>query len=324
MSKAMRGRQCTRRPGRNRSLSESQIRVALAEVTFCSYDRRLSATMELESVMERPSDPAEQAVWDVRWRVCGDASRAAGGGAALPSPAAGLLAPLPAAVTAQLAIEIRRDISTENINTRSSIQELTDSVKFMSDKLDKLQSDLAITTEVIKKHETEISALRSEQNHIIPSESAVLDLVSSHCELMSTNTKYSISTSLMMLAFSASKILEIASGQISDSLELTRKTMAITDGRLKFLSEPLGATLTTIVPQAVKAEEVIHEHILRTTYHIKYWKKILDRQAGRAAYEVVFIEDTDFMLAKILLAAPHARNAYTDKVIKREDALVIT
>lgn len=41
-----------------------------------------------------------------------------------------------------------------------------------------------------------------------------------------------------------------------------------TDGRLQFLAEPLAATLNALVPQANKAEQLIHEHILKTTYTV--------------------------------------------------------
>lgn len=139
-----------------------------------------------------------------------------------------------------------------------------------------------------------------------------------------------------------------------------------TDGRLQFLSEPLAATLNTLVPQANKAEQLIHEHILKTTYtvlvdHLQpstektlrhmvrykkvytgkisfqiyknmlkmcnkcylyivsqviYWEKILDRPAGRVAYENVFADNSEYVLGKILLSAPNARSIYTERVIK--------
>lgn len=61
--------------------------------------------------------------------------------------------------------------------------------------------------------------------HIIPSESAVLNLVSSHCELITANTKYSLGPSLMMLAYSASKLLEVGASKLADSPELMQKTL---------------------------------------------------------------------------------------------------
>lgn len=63
-------------------------------------------------------------------------------------------------------------------------------------------------------------------SHIIPSESAVLNLVSSHCELISsTHNKYSIGPSLMMLAYSAAKLLEVGASKLADNPELTKKTL---------------------------------------------------------------------------------------------------
>lgn len=99
------------------------------------------------------------------------------------------------------------------------------------------------------------------------------------------------------------------------------------------MSEPLAATLNTLVPQPPKAEQLIHEHILKTTYTVlvdhlqpstektlrhvvKYWEKILDRPAGRLAYEAVFSENSGYSLGRILLTAPNARNHYTERVIK--------
>ncbi|XP_038209068.1 E3 ubiquitin-protein ligase UBR4 isoform X2 [Zerene cesonia] len=256
---------------------------------------RLSATMELDSLEEGILTESESAVSSVRFQVCGNSPAVAavcGMGASPPELGAWLRAQLPANVATML----------DTYSTPPSL------------------------------------AAANFSSHIIPSESAVLNLVSFHCELMSGNPKYSIGTSLMMFAYSAAKLLEVGSSKIADSVELTRKTLALvipalTDGRLEFLAEPLAATLNAIVPQAVKAEEIIHEHILRTTYpvlcdhlmpftektlrHIvKYWEKILDRQAGRAAYESVFVEDTEFVLGKILLSAPNARNPYTERVIK--------
>lgn len=49
---------------------------------------------------------------------------------------------------------------------------------------------------------------------------------------------------------------------------------------------------------------------------VKYWEKILDRSAGRKAYEAVFSEDNEYSLGKILLTAPNARSPYTERVIK--------
>lgn len=34
------------------------------------------------------------------------------------------------------------------------------------------------------------------------------------------------------------------------------------------MSEPLAATLNTLVPQVQKAEQLIHEHIIKTTYNV--------------------------------------------------------
>lgn len=41
-----------------------------------------------------------------------------------------------------------------------------------------------------------------------------------------------------------------------------------TDARLEFMSEPLSATLYTLVPQAQAAEKMVFSHILRTTYPV--------------------------------------------------------
>ncbi|XP_052737360.1 protein purity of essence isoform X1 [Bicyclus anynana] len=175
-------------------------------------------------------------------------------------------------------------------------------------------------------------------SHIIPSESAVLSLISSHCELMSSMRKYSMGTSLMMLAYSAAKLLEVGASKLADNPTLTHKALdlvvpALTDGRLEFLVEPMSDTLVALVPHSNKAEQLIHEHILTTTYAVlvdhlqpstekvlgemvKYWEEILDRPAGRAAYENVFGDKTSFSLGKILLSAPNARNSYTERVIK--------
>ncbi|KOB63651.1 putative ubiquitin protein ligase E3 component n-recognin 4, partial [Operophtera brumata] len=174
--------------------------------------------------------------------------------------------------------------------------------------------------------------------HIIPSESAVLNLVSSHCELISANPKYSIGMSLMMLAYSAAKLLEIGATRLVDNTELMKKTIdlvlpALTDGRLEFIAEPLGGTLNVLIPQVNKAEQLIHEHIIRTTYPVmvenlqpstektlrhmvKYWEKILERPPGRMAYESVFIDSTTYSLGKILLSAQNARPTYSERVIK--------
>lgn len=62
-------------------------------------------------------------------------------------------------------------------------------------------------------------------SHIIPSESAVLNLVSSHCELISANNKYSIGPSLMMLAYSAAKLLEVGASKLADYPDLMQKTL---------------------------------------------------------------------------------------------------
>ncbi|CAH2243765.1 jg12683 [Pararge aegeria aegeria] len=175
-------------------------------------------------------------------------------------------------------------------------------------------------------------------SHIIPSESAVLTLITSHCELMSSMRRYSMGTSLMMLAYSAAKLLEVGSGKLADSPTLTQKALdlivpALTDGRLEFLVEPLSDTIVALVPQSNKAEQLIHEHILKTTYTVlvdhlqpstekilrqmvKYWEKILDRPAGRAAYENVFADNSGYALGKILLSATNANSLYTERVIK--------
>ncbi|XP_063828894.1 E3 ubiquitin-protein ligase UBR4 [Ostrinia nubilalis] len=176
-------------------------------------------------------------------------------------------------------------------------------------------------------------------SHIIPSESAVLNLVSSHCELISANSKYSIGPSLMMLAYSAAKLLEVGAGRLAESPELTQKTLdliipALTDGRLHFMTGPLSVTLNTLVPVAQRAQQLIHEHVLKVTYSVlvehlqpanertlrhivKYWEKVLDRPYGRLAYENVFAENTPFFLGKVLLSAPNCRKFVSaDRVIK--------
>lgn len=65
-------------------------------------------------------------------------------------------------------------------------------------------------------------------SHIIPSESAVLSLVASHCELISTaHNKYSIGQSLTMLAYSAAKLLEVGASKLADNPELMNKTLVL-------------------------------------------------------------------------------------------------
>ncbi|KAL0896018.1 hypothetical protein ABMA27_012006 [Loxostege sticticalis] len=175
-------------------------------------------------------------------------------------------------------------------------------------------------------------------SHIIPSESAVLNLVSSHCELISANNKYSIGPSLMMLAYSAAKLLEVGASKLADNPDLMQKTLdlvipALTDGRLHFMTGPLAVTLNTLVSQPQRAQQLIHEHVLKVTYSalvdhlqpsnettlrhmVKYWEKVLDRPAGRLAYESVFAENSGYFLGKILLSAPNCRNKYAERVIK--------
>ncbi|XP_069365949.1 E3 ubiquitin-protein ligase UBR4 isoform X13 [Maniola hyperantus] len=175
-------------------------------------------------------------------------------------------------------------------------------------------------------------------NHIIPSESVVLSLINSHSDLISTMRRYCIGPSLMMLAYSASKLLEVGSSKLADSPTLTKRTLdlivpALTDGRLEFLVDPLSDTIAALVPQSNKAEQLIHEHILKTTYTVlidhlqpstqrtlrqmvKYWEKILDRPAGRLAYETVFADNSGYTLGKILLSAPNSRSPYAERVIK--------
>lgn len=63
--------------------------------------------------------------------------------------------------------------------------------------------------------------------HIIPSESAVINLVRSHCESISDNSKYSIGPSLMMLAVSAVKLLEIGASKLADNPEIVNRTLSI-------------------------------------------------------------------------------------------------
>lgn len=53
----------------------------------------------------------------------------------------------------------------------------------------------------------------------------MLNLVSSHCELISANPRYSIGMSLMMLAYSAAKLLEIGATRLVDNTALMKKTI---------------------------------------------------------------------------------------------------
>lgn len=55
---------------------------------------------------------------------------------------------------------------------------------------------------------------------IIPSESAVLNLVASHCELMSCSPKYSLGPSLRMLAYSAAKLMELGAAKLGTNEQL--------------------------------------------------------------------------------------------------------
>ncbi|XP_061716898.1 protein purity of essence isoform X2 [Cydia pomonella] len=176
------------------------------------------------------------------------------------------------------------------------------------------------------------------QSHIIPLESAVLALVAYHIELISANKKYSIGMSLMTLAFSAAKLLEIVAPKIVENPTSMKRTLdlvvpALTDGRLQFMSpEPLGATLNILIPLETKAVQLIHEHILKTTYPVlvdhlqwstektlrhmvNYWEKALTKPEGRHAYETVFADESEYVLAKVLLSVPNARVAYAEKVI---------
>ncbi|XP_041973883.1 protein purity of essence isoform X2 [Aricia agestis] len=250
---------------------------------------RLSANLELESLSEGSYTDTERAVWAARLSVCGAS------GPGVPTLAATLKDQVPSNVGAVL-------------KTYSGQPPLADmNISFY-------------------------------ESHIIPSESFVLNVVSSHCELMTSNSKYSIGTSLMMLAYSTAKLLEVGASKIADNPALTKRTLelivpALTDGRLEFLSEPLHATLNALVTQPVRAEQLLHEHILKTTYAVlvdtllpstektlwcmvKYWEKVLDRPAGRLAYESVFADNSGYSLGKILLYAPNTRNPYTDRVIK--------
>ncbi|XP_047533883.1 protein purity of essence isoform X2 [Vanessa atalanta] len=256
---------------------------------------RLSVGIEIEGSAESTSNASDAAVSSVRLQVCGAAGVARAAGAAGP-PALGtwLKAQLPPNVAA--AVEACA-----------------------------VPPPLAVNATLY-------------ESHIIPSESAVLQLVSSHSELMIVGGKYSIGASLTMLAYSAAKLLEIGSSKLAENTNLTKKTLelivpALTDGRLQFLAEPLAATLNALVPQVNKAEQLIHEHILKTTYsvlvdHLQpstentlrhmviYWEKILDRPAGRIAYENVFADNSGYSLGKILLAAPNGKSAFTERVIK--------
>ncbi|CAB3259165.1 unnamed protein product [Arctia plantaginis] len=258
---------------------------------------RLSAGMELEGLMESSNNPSEAAVSKARLQVCGTSGPVGNASGSTPPPALGawLRGHLPPNASAAL---------------------------------DRLSSPPPLACINLSFYAA----------HIIPSESAVLNLVSSHCELITANTKYSLGPSLMMLAYSAAKLLEVGASKLADSPELMQKTLdliipALTDGRLEFLSEPLAATLNTLVPLVQKAEQLIHEHILKTTYGVlvehlqpstektlkhmvKYWEKILDRPAGRLAYEKVFADNSGYTLGKILLSAPNARNPYAERVIK--------
>ncbi|XP_047028788.1 protein purity of essence [Helicoverpa zea] len=258
---------------------------------------RLSAGLELEGLMESSNNPSEAAVSKARLQVCGTSGPVGNAAGSTPPPALGawLRAHLPSNAAAAL---------------------------------DRLSSPPPLACINLAFYAA----------HIIPSESAVLNLVSSHCELITANTKYSLGPSLMMLAYSAAKLLEVGASKLADNPELMKKTFdlvipALTDGRLEFMSEPLAATLNTLVPQVQKAEQLIHEHILKTTYGVlvehlqpstektlrhmvKYWEKILDRPAGRLAYEKVFAENSGYSLGKILLSAPNARNPYAERVIK--------
>ncbi|CAG5041717.1 unnamed protein product [Parnassius apollo] len=257
---------------------------------------RVGAKAELASTSEAGVSAAERAVSAARLSVCsGGATRAGGAAAGAPALAAWLRAPLPPSTIAAL------------------------------DRIAVPPPILCINPEFF-------------ESHIIPSESAVLTLVTAHCELITANSKYSIGPSLKMLAYSAAKLLEIGAPKLAENNNLMNKAIglivpALTDGALEFLSEPLTATLNTLVPQTLTAEQLIHEHILKTTYTvlvdhlqpstektlrhmIKYWEKILDRLAGRKAYEAVFCEDSGYSLGKILLSAPNARSPYTERVVR--------
>ncbi|CAH0600763.1 unnamed protein product [Chrysodeixis includens] len=258
---------------------------------------RVSAGLELEGLMESASSSCELAVSACRLQVCGTSGPVGNAAGSTPPPALGawLRAHLPSNAAAAL---------------------------------DRLSSPPPLACINFAFY----------SGHIIPSESAVLNLVSSHCELITANTKYSLGPSLMMLAYSASKLLEVGASKLADNPDLMKKTLdlvipALTDGRLEFMSEPLASTLNTLVPQVQKAEQLIHEHIIKTTYNVlvehlqpstektlrhmvKYWEKILDRPAGRLAYEKVFADNSGYSLGKILLSAPNARNPYAERVIK--------
>lgn len=40
------------------------------------------------------------------------------------------------------------------------------------------------------------------------------------------------------------------------------------DSRLTFLNESFTSALNVLVPQPLKAEQLVHEHILKTTYDV--------------------------------------------------------
>ncbi|KAG6463214.1 hypothetical protein O3G_MSEX013738 [Manduca sexta] len=238
---------------------------------------RVSADLELEPLLESSTNPSELAVAAARWQVCATSAPVGTASGSTPPPALGawLRSQLPAGAASAL----------ERLSTAPTI---------------------AVVIKLAYAY------------HIIPSESAVLDLVNSHCEAISANSKYSIGNSLMMLACSAGKLLEVGVTTVLDSADLTRRTLdlivpAFTDGRVEFMAELLAAVLNALVPQVHRAEQLIHEHILKTTYPVlvdhlqpstektlrhmvKYWEKILDRPAGRSAYEGVFCDNSEFSL----------------------------
>ncbi|KAJ0180973.1 hypothetical protein K1T71_003058 [Dendrolimus kikuchii] len=258
---------------------------------------RISAGIELEGIMEGTFTPSEAAVASARLQVCGTSGPVGNAAGSTPPPPLGawLRSSMPANAVPAL----------EKLATPPSLARV--SLAFFA-------------------------------SHIIPSESAVLVLVSSHCELICANPKYSIGPSLMMLAYSAAKLLEFGATKIADNPNLAKKSLdlivpSLTDGRLEFMAEPLAGTMNFLVPQVQKAEQLLHEHILKTTYPVlvdhlqpstekilrhmvKYWEKILDRTAGRLAYENVFAEDSGYSLGKILLSTPISRNLYAERVIK--------
>ncbi|XP_072935202.1 E3 ubiquitin-protein ligase UBR4 isoform X5 [Epargyreus clarus] len=259
---------------------------------------KMSADMELATVVEKPGSAAEAAVARVRLQVCSAGAgllTGANGTAGAGSLGAWLRVHLPTAVTNVLAsFASPPPASLINLNHYTS--------------------------------------------HIIPSESALLRLVTAHCEQMSSNAKYSPSVSLMMLTHSAARIMEYGAIKMSENTELTRRALdiiipALADGRTEFLSETLTTTIGTLVPQTPRSEQLVHEYIIKTTYTvlvdhlqpstekslrqmIKYYEKTLDRPAGKAAYETVFADNSGYSLGKILLSAPNVRNPYTEKVVK--------